>query len=375
MKVDVGVATDKGQVREGNEDAYLVEPPLYAVADGMGGHRGGEVASQLALETIADLFRKGDVPLVDQVRRANRAVFERSGEDRSVAGMGTTLTAALVHGEQAHVLHVGDSRAYLLRAGAFRQLTEDHTLVNRMVKAGEITPEEAEVHPHRNVITRSLGTEADVDVDEQEVGLLDGDQLVLCSDGLTGMLSEGQIQAILEAATSAQEAADRLVRAANRAGGVDNITVVVLSIAEGEPEEGEESPAPGVPSAVLAPAPVESERPKRWLRIALIVPIVLIVVVAALAGVRAFLDSRWYVGVANGHVAIYQGIPADVFGYDLSHVVQEFTDLSATDAEALPEFSGLADGLNVDTQEQAQETVTTIRQAVRAANHHHGGGG
>jgi len=372
MKVDVGVATDKGQVREGNEDAYLVEPPLYAVADGMGGHRGGEVASQLALETIADLFRKGDVPLVDQVRRANRAVFERSGEDRSVAGMGTTLTAALVHGEQAHVLHVGDSRAYLLRAGAFRQLTEDHTLVNRMVKAGEITPEEAEVHPHRNVITRSLGTEADVDVDEQEVGLLDGDQLVLCSDGLTGMLSEGQIQAILEAATSAQEAADRLVRAANRAGGVDNITVVVLSIAEGEPE-GEESPAPGVPSAVLAP--VEPERPKRWLRIALIVPIVLIVVVAALAGVRAFLDSRWYVGVANGHVAIYQGIPADVFGYDLSHVVQEFTDLSATDAEALPEFSGLADGLNVDTQEQAQETVTTIRQAIRAATHHHGGGG
>jgi PPM family protein phosphatase len=375
MKIDVGVATDKGQVREGNEDAYLVEPPLYAVADGMGGHRGGEVASQLALETIADLFRKGDVPLVDQVRRANRAVFERSGEDRSVAGMGTTLTAALVHGEQAHLLHVGDSRAYLLRAGAFRQLTEDHTLVNRMVKAGEITPEEAEVHPHRNVITRSLGTEADVDVDEQEVGLLDGDQLVLCSDGLTGMLSEGQIQAILEAGTSAQEAADRLVRAANRAGGVDNITVVVLAIAEGEPEAGEESPAPSVPSAVLAPAPVEPERPKRWLRIALIVPIVLIVVVAALAGVRAFLDTRWYVGVANGHVAIYQGIPADVFGYDLSHVVQEFTDLSATDAEALPEFSGLADGLNVDTQEQAQETVTTIRQAIRAANHHRGGGG
>jgi len=376
MNVDVGVATDKGQVREGNEDAYLVEPPLYAVADGMGGHRGGEVASQLALETIADLFRKGDVPLAEQVRQANRAVFERSGEDRSVAGMGTTLTAALVHGEQAHVLHVGDSRAYLLRAGAFRQLTEDHTLVNRMVKAGEITPQEAEVHPHRNVITRSLGTEADVEVDEQDVGLLDGDRLLLCSDGLTGMLSEGQIQAILEAATSAQEAADRLVRAANRAGGVDNITVVVLAIAEGEPEDGE-AVAPNVPSTVFAPAPAAPapERPKRWLRIALIVPIVLIVIAAALAGGRAFLDTRWYVGVANGHVAIYQGIPADVFGYELSHVVQEFTDLSATDAQALPEFSGLDEGLNVDTQEQAEETVTTIRQAIRAAERHHGGGG
>ena len=373
MKVDAGVATDKGQVREGNEDAYLVEPPLYAVADGMGGHRGGEVASQLALETIADLFRKGDIPMAEQVRLANRAVFERSGEDRAVAGMGTTLTAALVHGEQAHLLHVGDSRAYLLRAGALRQLTEDHTLVNRMVKSGEITPAEAEVHPHRNVITRSLGTEADVDVDEQDVGLLDGDRLLLCSDGLTGMLSEGQIQAILEAASGAQEAADRLVRAANRAGGVDNITVVVLAIAEGEAEDGA-TPPPSVPSAVLAPGPAEPERPKRWLRVALIVPIVLIVIVAALAGLRAFLDTRWYVGAANGHVAIFQGIPADVFGYDLSHVVEEFTDVSATDAEALPEFSGLDEGLNVDNQQQAEETVTTIRQAIRAAKRHGGGG-
>jgi PPM family protein phosphatase len=374
MKVDVGVATDKGQVREGNEDAYLVEPPLYAVADGMGGHRGGEVASQLALETIADLFRKGDVPLAEQVRQANRAVFERSGEDRAVAGMGTTLTAALVQRELAHVMHVGDSRAYLLRAGTLRQLTEDHTLVNRMVKAGEITPEEAEIHPHRNVITRSLGTEADVDVDEQDVGLLDGDRLLLCSDGLTGMLSEGQIQAILEAATSAQEAADRLVRAANRAGGVDNITVLVLAIAEGEPEEAADAVEASTPSVVLEPAPAEPERPKRWLRVAVIVPIVLIVVVAALAGLRAFLDTRWYVGVANGHVAIYQGIPADVFGFELSHVVQEFTDLSSADAEALPEFSGLEDGLNVDSQEQAEETVTNIRQGIRAAKRHGGGG-
>jgi protein phosphatase len=372
MKVDVGVATDKGRVREGNEDAYLVEPPLYAVADGMGGHRGGEVASQLALETIADLFRKGDIPLAEQVRRANRAVFDRSGTDRAVAGMGTTLTAALVQGELAHLMHVGDSRAYLLRAGTLRQLTEDHTLVNRMVKAGEITAEEAEVHPHRNVITRSLGTEADVEVDEQDVGLLEGDRLLLCSDGLTGMLSEGQIQAILEATPTAQEAADRLVVAANRAGGVDNITVVVLAVSEGEPEESGSTQAPSV---VLGPAPAEPGRkPRHWLRIGLIVVIGLAVIGAAFAGLRAFLDTRWYVGVSNGHVAIYQGIPADVVGFDLSHVVQEFTDLSAADAQALPEFSGLEAGLNVDSQEQAEETVANIRQGIRAANHHGGGG-
>jgi PPM family protein phosphatase len=372
MKVDVGVATDKGQIREGNEDAYLVEPPLYAVADGMGGHRGGEVASQLALETIADLFRKGDVPLAEQVRQANRAVFERSGEDRAVAGMGTTLTAALVQGELAHLLHVGDSRAYLLRAGTFRQLTEDHTLVNRMVKAGEITPEEAEIHPHRNVITRSLGTEADVDVDEQDVGLLDGDRILLCSDGLTGMLSEGQIQAILEATTGAQEAADRLVRAANRAGGVDNITVVVLAMSEGEPDEGV---ATAAPSVVLGPpASEDGRKPRRWLRIGLIVVIGLAVVGSALAGLRAFLDTRWYVGVAHDHVAIYQGIPADIFGFELSHVVEEFPDIVASDAEALPLWADLQDGINVDSREEAEANVATLREDLRKANQGGGGG-
>jgi PPM family protein phosphatase len=158
VRIEAGVATHVGQVRTGNEDAYLLEPPMYAVADGMGGHRGGEVASQLALTTIAESFRKGAVPFADQVQAANRAVFERAGADRNLAGMGTTLTAAVIQGDLAHLVHVGDSRAYLLRAGALRQLTDDHTLVNRMVKAGEITAAEAEVHPHRNVLVRALGT-------------------------------------------------------------------------------------------------------------------------------------------------------------------------------------------------------------------------
>jgi len=166
VRIEAGVATHVGQVRSGNEDAYLLEPPLYAVADGMGGHRGGEVASQLALTTIAESFRKGAVPFAEQVQAANRAVFERSGADRAVAGMGTTLTAAVIRGDLAHLVHVGDSRAYLLRAGSLRQLTDDHTLVNRMVKAGEITPAEAEVHPHRNVLVRALGTEPDVRLDQ-----------------------------------------------------------------------------------------------------------------------------------------------------------------------------------------------------------------
>src|SRR5256886_7758395 len=186
MNVDVGVATDIGRVRGAKEDSYLVEPPLFAVADGMGGHRGGDVASKLALETVEQLFHRRTGTLSEQVRRANQAVFERSKGDRRVTGMGTTLTAALLPGDALRLAHVGDSRAYLLRAGSLRQLTTDHTLVARMVKAGEITPAEAEVHPHRNVLVRALGTEPDVPLDEQDVGLLDGDRPLLVSDGPTG---------------------------------------------------------------------------------------------------------------------------------------------------------------------------------------------
>ena len=154
MRIEVGAATDIGRVREVNEDSYLVEAPLYAVADGMGGHKGGDVASSLALETVEAMFRDKAGTLADQVREANRAVHERSVADQKVRGMGTTLTAVAIEGTDARFVHVGDSRAYLLRAGDLRQVTSDHTLVARMVKAGEISREEAAVHPHRNVVTK-----------------------------------------------------------------------------------------------------------------------------------------------------------------------------------------------------------------------------
>jgi PPM family protein phosphatase len=372
MKVEVGVATDVGQVREGNEDAFLVEPPLYAVADGMGGHRGGEVASQLALETVEQLFHAGDGTLAEQVREANRVVFERSSEDRTVTGMGTTLTAAVIEGNLARLAHVGDSRAYLLRAGAMRQLTEDHTLVGRMMKAGEISSAEAEVHPHRNVLTRALGTEPDVSVDEDEVGLLDGDRLLLCSDGLTSMVTEEQIQAILESATSPQQAADRLVRAANRAGGVDNITVVVLDLLddEGWPVEPgsarREASVDAVPDH--APAPSQSPVPvptrRSLLRAGLAVVIALVVLAAGLVALRVWLDGRWYVGVAEERVAIYQGIPASILGFDLSHVELQ-TEIPAADAQALPLYANLADGLNQNSREEAELLVQQIREDLR----------
>ncbi|HTG46620.1 MAG TPA: Stp1/IreP family PP2C-type Ser/Thr phosphatase [Actinomycetota bacterium] len=376
MRIESGVATDVGRVREGNEDAFAIEPPLYAVADGMGGHRGGEVASQLALQTVVERFRAHQGSLAEQVQAANRAVYERSASDRKVTGMGTTLTAAVVSGDRAHLVHVGDSRAYLLRAGALRQLTDDHTLVNRMVKAGEISAREAAVHPHRNVILRALGQDPDVAIDEQDVGLIEGDRLLLCSDGLTVMVPEDQLQAILEATAGApQEAAERLVRAANGAGGIDNITVLVLDVLEGEPpladdgtpavDEEAAAAAMGPPPSAEEPASLRSRRWFRWTAIALGVVLALAV---GLAGLRTWLDSQWYVGVSNGHVAIFQGIPADLFGFELSHVAEE-TDIPAAEAMALPVYAELAKGINANSREDAAARVEQIRKDLRTAQH------
>jgi protein phosphatase len=371
MRFEVGVVTDIGQVRERNEDSFLVDPPLYAVADGMGGHRGGEVASELALETVEALASAGKGGLADQVRAANRAVFERSMSDRAVSGMGTTLTAVTVDDERAHLAHVGDSRAYLLRAGALRQLTEDHTLVNRMVKAGEISPEEAEVHPHRNVVTRALGTEPSVQVDEDDVPLLAGDRLLLCSDGLSNMVTTDQIQAILEANPSAQDAATRLVRAANRAGGVDNITVIVVDAHDDEgdaPAEG--AGVSGGARAGDAPAKARASRrrispatARRW---AIGVAIAVVALLALVALGRSYLDRQWYVGEANGNVAIFRGIPAELGGLRFSRLQVE-TDIPADEATSLPLYARLQEGITANDRDEAQQIVDQIRQDVDAA--------
>jgi serine/threonine protein phosphatase PrpC len=381
MRVVVGVGTDIGRVRERNEDSYLVEPPLYAVADGMGGARGGAVASSLALDRLEEQFRSGKGSLAELIRSANRAVFERSISDRKVSGMGTTLTAATVDDEGAHLGHVGDSRAYLLRAGALRQLTDDHTLVNRMVKAGEITPQEAGTHPHRNVLTRSVGTEPEVDVDVEDVPLIDGDRLLLCSDGLTGMVTEPQIQAILEATPDPQDAADRLIKAANRAGGIDNTTVVILDIHEGEEAviadrgrgaAGSRSADPEERSREAASTAIvgtqRRRRPsrvsiKRWgIRIG-------VGVVAAMAvffAVRVYLDRQWYVGESNGNVAVYQGIPATFGGVHFSHVELE-TDIPVSEVAKLPQYPALSDGITANDRTEAMGIVEQIRRDVSAA--------
>jgi PPM family protein phosphatase len=360
MRIEVGAATDVGRVRKQNEDAYLVDPPLYVVADGMGGARGGAVASQLAIESLGQAFHKEHESLGRQVRDANEIVFERSVEDRSVAGMGTTLTAVAFDGDQALIAHVGDSRAYLLRAGDLRQITEDHTLVNRMLKAGEISAQEAEVHPHRNVLTRALGTEPTVKVDEFTIGLLDGDRIVVCSDGLTGMVTEDQMKAILESTPGPTEAADRLVRAANRAGGIDNITVLVLDVHDDEEGGGDTSPGGGATGGMLRNAAPSGTALRRW---GLRAGAVVLAAVVALVGLRLFLDRQWYVGVAGDRVAVFQGIPAEVLGFQLHHAA-EVTDLRADQVEQLGLYAGLRRGITQGDRDAAFQLIERMRSDI-----------
>jgi protein phosphatase len=230
-----------GRRRRHNEDAYVVEPPLFAVADGMGGAKAGEVASSLAAAALQETDGEGssgEARVAALIQEANRRVFRRATEDRDVSGMGTTMTVALVEGERVVIGHVGDSRAYLFRDGRLEQLTEDHSLVAELVRSGKLTPEEAEIHPQRAVITRAVGTEPDVDVDTFSIEGAPGDLFMICSDGLTDMIDEETIrEAVEENRPDLQQAAKALVNAANRVGGEDNITVVFFELASDEPGE------------------------------------------------------------------------------------------------------------------------------------------
>lgn len=232
--------TDTGRRRRQNEDAFVCDPPLFAIADGMGGAQAGELASRLAAAAIEEAAPavSDEEGVVGVVRAANALIFERSLRDPAVAGMGTTATVALVdeHVGTLTLAHVGDSRAYRYRAATLERLTTDHSLVAELVRSGRLTEAEAAVHPHRSVITRALGTEADVEVDTHTLDVAPGDLVLLCSDGLSAMVRDDEIAGVLEAsAGDPHHAAEALIRAANEAGGEDNVTVVLFEIVDGDP--------------------------------------------------------------------------------------------------------------------------------------------
>ena len=238
----VGVITDPGRKRRRNEDAYVCEPPLFAIADGMGGAQAGEVASRLAAAALKEggAGTGGEQRIVDLIQEANRRVYDRSNTDPNASGMGTTMTVALVEDGRVAFGHVGDSRAYLIREGLMEQITEDHSLVNELLKSGKLSPEEAESHPQRSVITRAVGTDPDVDVDTFTIPAETGDVFLLCSDGLTDMVDEQSILELVERNRGDIHAALRaLVKAANRGGGEDNITVVAFEISDAPVNDGQ----------------------------------------------------------------------------------------------------------------------------------------
>jgi protein phosphatase len=333
-------STDTGQRRRTNEDAYVCHPPLFAIADGMGGAQAGEVASHLAATSLehADLDGQHDEQrVVALIQDANRSVYERARSDESTSGMGTTMTVALVDGDLVRIGHVGDSRAYLVRDHELQQLTEDHSLVAELLRSGRLSPEEAEAHPHRSVITRVLGTDPEVEVDAFSVETKPGDLFMLCSDGLTAMVDDARILEVVEAQRGDVQAMARaLIAEANARGGEDNITVVLFEFASlddtaelpglvvgaaTDTQLDEDTltglePVPTVTPA--APAPVAPPRRRRfsW-RILLAVVAVLLV---AFAGLAVFGLSRAnFVGAdENGFVAVYQGVPWNLpFGVHL----------------------------------------------------------
>jgi len=390
FRLRVGSKTDVGRARDRNEDSYLLKEPLFVIADGMGGHRGGDVASSMAVDSLNGIELPEDTPLtvlVERIKEANRDVLQRGDADSNLRGMGTTVTALLAEDAKAHVVHVGDSRAYLYRNGALQQLTEDHTLVQRMVREGRLTPEQARNHPQRSIVTRVLGVDEDLQVDELTLDVHPGDRFLLCSDGLTGMLDEDRIAGILEAEGDPQAAADQLVREANREGGEDNITVILVDVeddATGSNDgSGDRIPTRAVTAVAAAPEAERRPRPAAtdtasrpsepaegedgadvrvwWKRLVLWVGAVVITVVVVLIAVRIYVNHQWYVGASNGRVAIYHGIPAVPLGIHLSHVYTQ-TGMSSVRAERLQPYRDLEDGITASSLQDARDIVRQIQR-------------
>lgn len=345
-----GSRTDIGRVRPHNEDSLIVTPPVYAVADGMGGHEAGEIASEVAVETLAVHAPRHPDPqgLARAFKAANRAVFRAVSEGRGKAGMGTTLTAAIVEGTQIVVAHVGDSRAYLLHQGVLQRITRDHSLVADLIEQGRITEAEARYHPNRSVITRALGSDANMQADVYEVDASHGDRLLLCTDGLSGMIEDERIAHILKSVADPQEACEALIVAANEAGGHDNITAIVVDIVGGEHLLRKRRTKKAVVATIL------------WSLTAVSLA------VAALFGVRAYAQNSAFLIEENGTVQVYQGLPGSVAGIAFKWPTSIESTVSAETLPASLQLR-LKDGLRQPSVAAAARVLEEYRQYADSA--------
>lgn len=377
MGLRFAVRSDVGLLRDGNEDAAYAGPRLLAVADGMGGHAAGEVASRLAIENVAPLDE--DAPesdLLDALRSAldsaQAGIRARIAEDGTLEGMGTTLTAVLWVGTRLGLLHVGDSRAYLLRDAVLHRITHDHTYVQELVDAGQISDDEAHVHPRRSLITRALDGRSTLEPDLSVREVQAGDRYLLCTDGLCGVVTDDTMREAL-LLSQPGEAADRLVDLALRGGGPDNITVIVCDVVDDEdplPEPvvvgaaadvdlsargGSSAAGPAAQATGRGATRSRRRRSRRRLVTALVA---VLLVVGLAAGGWLWLRSQYFVGVHAGQVAIFQGVAGSFAGLSL-HSLSERRPVEATN---LPQFERerLDEGISANTLRQARRVADRL---------------
>ena len=352
-----GSRTDIGCLRDHNEDSLVVTPPLFAVADGMGGHAAGEVASEIAVRVLSELAPEhpdGEA-LGRAIEEANRAVIQAAREGRGRQGMGTTMTAAMLEGERLVIAQVGDSRAYLLHQGKLQQLTRDHSLMADMIEAGQLTPEEARSHPNRSVITRALGSDPHTQPDLYEINVETGDRLLICSDGLSGMVCDNEIESTLARVRDPQRCASQLVNEAIANGGHDNVTVIVADVT-GYAE---------VRRKTLAR--------KTKLSIALVLVLFAAIVAGAAWGTQTYLNTAAYLANDNGKVAVYRGVPGSVLGLSFSHL-ERTTDVTVADLQ--PGVANrLNEGIRVDDMEAADALVKEYEDEIAARSKNQAEGG
>jgi PPM family protein phosphatase len=354
--------TDVGRVRKGNEDALHVGDSVFAVADGMGGHLAGEIASATALEPVKEIdgkvFSDADgaiVALRDAFVAANAEVSGLADKEPRYRGMGTTLTVAMVEGRRLHLAHVGDSRAYLLRDGRLKQLTDDHTLVQHLIDEGQIDRADAANHPQRSIITRAIGVSPEVEIDTRSLELEPGDQILLCSDGLTGVVDDATIEELLSAGHDERTTVERLVELANAGGGPDNITVLLLRYEDPDAtdrpqrtiaistrqERGDADWAGQLGSygslSKGAKGEVSDDEPRRagsiLGRATAIVLGLVVIVGLVFGGARFLLSQSYFVGLDGNQVVIYEGIDTQIGPISLSRVVER-TELTLDDVPA-----------------------------------------
>lgn len=342
-----GSRSDVGLVRGHNEDSFLVQDPVFAVCDGVGGHAAGEVASAIAVRTISQLApdTADDARLGAAVEEANSAIISAAQSGQGRDGMGCTASAVVIDGSRMAVAHVGDSRVYLLSGGILVRITHDHSYVEELVDAGEITADEARVHPSRSIITRALGSDPDMYADHFTLDVHAGDRIIICSDGLSSMVPDAKIESVAISCATPQAAADTLVSAALEGGGHDNVTVIVVDVEDD--------------GTAARHAKIRKRQALIW-----------VIVLAILFGLGAFIgvnivDSSWYLGNNGGTVGIYQGIDAQILNVPLSHLV-ETTSVEVDDLPQAVQSQLAQDGIRMESEEKALSAVNSYHEQIDA---------